>query len=191
MENPPRAAHWLGIFLSFAGIGFYCAGCSLVRIRVDPIIPQASKVAVIAYHGDKPYVDDASVIEGTLLRMNFGVVDRMTFQAALDEQLKSAEGMVSPSQAIQIGKMAAARYLLLSTRTDYSNGITQTMRLIDAESGQVVNTASCAWKSGFLGSLGESLAPACRCTVPNLTKVLLTKSQASTPRGLCGPESTN
>jgi len=72
----------------------------------------------------------------------FDVVERELLSKVMEEQKLSLTGAVSESSAVEIGKLAGADYILTGTITPFENSFRLNLRLVEVESGKIVNTLS-------------------------------------------------
>jgi TolB-like protein len=70
------------------------------------------------------------------------VVERQEIQRLVDEQNLGAQGRVEASTAAKIGKLVGARYMVMGTFIDFYGDFRVDVRLINAETGEVVKTES-------------------------------------------------
>jgi TolB-like protein len=70
------------------------------------------------------------------------VVERQEIQRLVDEQNLGAQGRVEAGSAAKIGKLVGARYMVMGTFVDFYGDFRVDVRLINAETGEVVKTES-------------------------------------------------
>ena len=70
------------------------------------------------------------------------VVERQEIQRLVDEQNLAAQGRVEANSAAKIGKLVGARYMVMGTFVDFYGDFRVDVRLINAETGEVVKTES-------------------------------------------------
>lgn len=130
------------------------SGCSFRRSLsgYEPILPKASKVAVVTYvysfdqdrgiteFKEAPYEFDA-IIENYLLQMGCQPVDRTLMSEIMKEQKLALTGAVKPEEAIQVGRLSGAPYIL-ATLIRHDGEQTQSLatRLIEAQTAHVVSS---------------------------------------------------
>jgi len=70
------------------------------------------------------------------------VVERQEIQRLVDEQNLGAQGRVEAGSVAKIGKLVGARYMVMGTFVDFYGDFRVDVRLINAETGEVVKTES-------------------------------------------------
>ena len=70
------------------------------------------------------------------------VVERQEIQRLVDEQNLGAQGRVEAGSVAKIGKLVGARYMVMGTFVDFYDDFRVDVRLINAETGEVVKTES-------------------------------------------------
>ncbi|HEY3279998.1 MAG TPA: CsgG/HfaB family protein [Gemmatimonadales bacterium] len=70
------------------------------------------------------------------------VVEREQVQRLLDEQNLGAQGRVEAGTAAKIGKLVGARYMVMGTFVDFYGDFRVDVRLVNAETGEIVKTES-------------------------------------------------
>lgn len=69
------------------------------------------------------------------------IVERTLLRDILDEQQLAVEGRVDPSTAVQIGQLVQARYIVTGSFMDLWGDFRMDVRIFDAETSELVNTA--------------------------------------------------
>ena len=70
------------------------------------------------------------------------VVERQEIQRLVDEQNLGAQGRVDPQTAAKVGKLVGARYVVLGTFVDFYGDFRVDVRLVNAETSEIVKTES-------------------------------------------------
>jgi TolB-like protein len=70
------------------------------------------------------------------------LVEREQVQRLVDEQNLGAQGRVDPQTAAKVGKLVGARYVILGTFIDFYGDFRVDVRLVNAETGEIVKTES-------------------------------------------------
>jgi len=70
------------------------------------------------------------------------IVERQEVQRLIDEQNLGAQGRVDPQTAAKVGKLVGARYVVLGTFIDFYGDFRVDVRLVNAETSEIVKTES-------------------------------------------------
>jgi len=102
-------------------------------------------------HGPQAEADDFAALEVGLQQMlltelsqstDLRIVERGRLNDLLSEQNLSAEGRTDPGNAVQIGKLVGARYVVLGSFTDLFGQFRMDVRVVDAETGDILESES-------------------------------------------------
>ena len=86
------------------------------------------------------------------------LVEREQVQRLVDEQNLGAQGRVDPQTAAKVGKLVGARYIVLGTFIDFYSDFRVDVRLVNAETGEIVKTESDRMQREHLFDLVRNVA---------------------------------
>jgi TolB-like protein len=111
------------------------------------------------------------------------VVERDRLEAVLAEQKLSSSGKVDPRTAVRIGKLLGARYLVLGSYFDLLQSLRIDARLVDVETGAIVQSIGADGKADDFLALEQKLAGGVRGAVAHLatTAAPATRPEARPP----------
>ena len=97
-------------------------------------------------------ISDLSVLDGVR------IVERDRLEAILAEQKLGASGKVDPATATKIGKLLGARYLVLGGYFDMMGMLRADARVVEVETGRVVQSVGAGGKPGEFIELEQKLS---------------------------------
>lgn len=110
-------------------------------------------IAVWAFENGGSYGQDAEVFDALQVGMQqmlmtelaqnsaLRVVDRAEINALMQEQDLGASGRVDANTAARVGKLVGARYMVLGGFIDFYGDFRIDARIVNVETGEIVNTA--------------------------------------------------
>ncbi|NCC97823.1 MAG: hypothetical protein EOM02_13425, partial [Synergistales bacterium] len=90
---------------------------------------------------------------GSIPGVDLTVVDAVHVKKAAAEQRIGMSGLVDPSSAAKVGKVVGARYVLVGSVNSLGGEISLDSRLIDVETGTVLESLSVVSQDGQEGVL--------------------------------------
>jgi TolB-like protein len=117
------------------------------------------KVAVLDFKGDGGAAIGDMVRNEFLRSGLFVIAERESIEKVVGEQQMQMTGMVDPSQAVEIGKLTAAKKLVTGSVGVVGDQVVMTVRVIDVESGAVeLGDKVIAYSREDLASAAEELS---------------------------------
>jgi curli biogenesis system outer membrane secretion channel CsgG len=113
------------------------------------------------------------------------VVERERLEAVLAEQKLAASGKIDPKTAVRVGKLLGARFLVLGSYFDVMKSMRVDARLVDVETGQIVQSIGADGKADDFLGLEQKLAAGLRDATARLAPAPV--AAAATPPSHADP----